>query len=195
MICNSLQTLINYAIDKNIIEKADVYVVRNRLMNALKLTDWNCCEGEEYTDIEGILEPIIRYACENGIIEDTTACKDIFDTEIMGIITPMPREINAEFARRYGLSPIEATDWYYGISKDLNYVRAQRIAKDLKWPFECEYGTLDITINRSKPERIRAILQRREARHRLNIPNASFVPKTQAFGVRQTTLQGKISAR
>ena len=153
MICNILQTLINYAIDKNIIEKSDVYVVRNRLMNALKLTDWHCCEGEEYTDIEGILEPIIRYACENGIIEDTTACKDIFDTEIMGIITPMPREINAEFARKYGISPIEATDWYYGISKDLNYVRAQRIAKDLKWPFECEYGTLDITINRSKPEK------------------------------------------
>ena len=153
MIYNSLQALINYAIDKNIIEKVDIFVVRNRLMNALRLTDWQDVESAEYGDIESILAPIIQYACDNGIIEDTTASKDIFDTEIMGILTPMPREINAEFARRYAISPIEATNWYYDISKDLNYVRALRIAKDLKWPYECEYGTLDITINRSKPEK------------------------------------------
>ncbi len=153
MIYNSLQALIDYAIDKNIIEKVDVFVVRNRLMNALRLTDWQDEDCAEYGDIESILAPIIQYACDNGIIEDTTACRDIFDTEIMGILTPMPREINAEFARRYEISPVEATDWYYAISKDLNYVRALRIAKDLKWPFECEYGALDITINRSKPEK------------------------------------------
>ena len=153
MIYNSLQALIDYAIDKNIIEKVDVFVVRNRLMNALRLTDWQEVDSVEYGDIESILAPIIQYACDNGIIEDTTASKDIFDTEIMGILTPMPREINAEFTRRYAISPIEATNWYYDISKDLNYVRALRIAKDLKWPFECEYGALDITINRSKPEK------------------------------------------
>ena len=153
MIYKSLQALIDYAIDKNIIERSDVYVIRNRLMNALRLTDWQDAECEGYQDIESILAPIIDYACENGIIEDTTASKDIFDTEIMGILTPMPREINGEFAKRYEISPREATDWYYEISKNLNYVRAQRIAKDLKWPFECEYGTLDITINRSKPEK------------------------------------------
>ena len=153
MIYKSLQALIDYAIDKNIIERSDVYVIRNRLMNALRLTEWQDAECEGYQDIESILAPIIDYACENGIIEDTTASKDIFDTEIMGILTPMPREINGEFARRYEISPREATDWYYEISKNLNYVRAQRIAKDLKWPFECEYGTLDITINRSKPEK------------------------------------------
>lgn len=153
MIYNSLQALIDYAIDKNIIEKVDVFVVRNRLMNALRLTDWQDEDCAEYGDIESILAPIIQYACDNGIIEDTTASKDIFDTEIMGILTPMPREINAEFERRYAISPVEATDWYYAISKDLNYVRALRIAKDLKWPFECEYGALDITINRSKPEK------------------------------------------
>ena len=153
MIYQSLQALIDYAIDKKLIERVDVYVVRNRLMNALRLTDWQDVESEGYGDIESILAPIIDYACENGIINDTTASKDIFDTEIMGILTPMPREINAEFARRYEKSPVEATEWYYGISKDLNYVRALRIAKDLKWEFDCEYGTLDITINRSKPEK------------------------------------------
>ena len=132
MIYQSLQALIDYAIDKKLIERVDVYVVRNRLMNALRLTDWQDVESEGYGDIESILAPIIDYACENGIINDTTASKDIFDTEIMGILTPMPREINAEFARRYEKSPVEATEWYYGISKDLNYVRALRIAKDLK---------------------------------------------------------------
>ena len=65
----------------------------------------------------------------------------------------MPREVIAEFKRRYAAAPKEATDWYFDFSKKLNYVRAGRIAKDLKWTYDCEYGTLDITINCSKPEK------------------------------------------
>ena len=71
----------------------------------------------------------------------------------MGVFTPMPREVNATFQRKYSASPTAATEWYYAFSKSLNYVRAERIAKDLKWTYESEYGTLDITINRSKPEK------------------------------------------
>ena len=71
----------------------------------------------------------------------------------MGVFTPMPREVNATFQRKYSASPSAATEWYYAFSKSLNYVRAERIAKDLKWTYESEYGTLDITINRSKPEK------------------------------------------
>ncbi len=154
MIFKHLQTLINYALDKNLILPVDVFVVRNRLISALRLTDWVENVGDaSYGSIDEILEPIIAYACENGIISDTTNSKDLFDTEIMGILTPMPREIEAEFARKYEESPSHATEWYYKISQDLNYVRAGRIAKDLKWPFECDYGTLDITVNRSKPEK------------------------------------------
>ncbi len=154
MICGAVQKLIDYAIKNELITIDDIYVVRNQLMGALKLTDWTENDAE-YTDesIDEILAPMITYACENGIISDTANSRDLFDTKLMGILTPMPREVIAEFKRRYAVDPKDATDWYYDFSKKLNYVRAGRIAKDMKWTYDCEYGTLDITINRSKPEK------------------------------------------
>lgn len=154
MICGAVQKLIDYAIKNELITNDDIYVVRNQLMEALKLTDWEendaVYSGES---IDEILAPMITYACENSIIQDTANSRDLFDTKLMGILTPMPREVIAEFKRRYADDPQEATDWYFDFSKKLNYVRAGRIAKDLKWTYDCEYGTLDITINCSKPEK------------------------------------------
>ncbi|MBQ7007985.1 MAG: UDP-glucose--hexose-1-phosphate uridylyltransferase [Ruminococcus sp.] len=154
MICYAVQKLIDYAIKNELITSDDIYVVRNQLMEALKLTDWTENDAK-YTgeSIDEILDPLIEYACENGIISDTANSRDLFDTKLMGILTPMPREVIAEFKRRYAVNPQDATDWYYDFSKKLNYVRAGRIAKDLKWEYPCEYGTLDITINCSKPEK------------------------------------------
>ena len=154
MICYAVQKLIDYAIKNKLITSDDIYVVRNQLMEALQLTDWTendaVYSGES---IDEILAPMITYACDNGIIQDTANSRDLFDTKLMGILTPMPREVIAEFKRRYADDPQEATDWYFDFSKKLNYVRAGRIAKDLKWTYDCEYGTLDITINCSKPEK------------------------------------------
>ena len=154
MICYAVQKLIDYAIKNKLITSDDIYVVRNQLMEALKLTDWEENDAV-YTgeSIDEILAPMITYACDNGIIQDTTNSRDLFDTNLMGILTSMPREVIAEFKRRYAADPKEATDWYFDFSKKLNYVRAGRIAKDLKWTYDCEYGTLDITINCSKPEK------------------------------------------
>lgn len=154
MICYAVQKLIDYAIKNELITSDDIYVIRNQLMEALKLSDWEE-NNTEYSgkSIDEILAPLIRYACENGIIQDTANSRDLFDTKLMGILTPMPREVIAEFKRRYAAAPKEATDWYFDFSKKLNYVRAGRIAKDLKWTYDCEYGTLDITINCSKPEK------------------------------------------
>ncbi|MBR6617398.1 MAG: UDP-glucose--hexose-1-phosphate uridylyltransferase [Oscillospiraceae bacterium] len=154
MICNAVQKLIDYAIKNELITIDDMYVVRNQLMEALKLTDWTENDAEYIGEsIDEILAPMITYACENGIISDTANSRDLFDTKLMGILTPMPREVIAEFKRRYAAAPKEATDRYFDFSKKLNYVRAGRIAKDLKWEYPCEYGTLDITINCSKPEK------------------------------------------
>ena len=154
MICYAVQKLIDYAIKNQLITSDDTYVVRNQLMEALKLSDWEE-NNTEYSgeSIDELLLPLIEYACENGIIQDTANSRDLFDTKLMGILTPMPREVIAEFKRRYAAAPKEATDWYFDFSKKLNYVRAGRIAKDLKWTYDCEYGTLDITINCSKPEK------------------------------------------
>ena len=152
MIYRAINGLIRHAIEADLITSDDIFVVRNQLMDILKLTDWN--DKEPLTgNIEELLEPLIDYAVKAGIIEDTSVRRDLFDTRVMGVFTPMPREVNATFQRKYSASPSAATEWYYAFSKSLNYVRAERIAKDLKWTYESEYGTLDITINRSKPEK------------------------------------------
>ncbi len=154
MICNAIQKLIDYALAKALITADDVFVVRNALMNALQVDNWDdttaAYEGET---IDELLAVLLDYACENGVIADTAGNRDLFDTKLMGILTPMPREIIAQFREKYAVSPQQATDWYFEISKDLNYVRQGRIAKDLKWKYESDYGTLDITINCSKPEK------------------------------------------
>ncbi len=155
MIYSAVQKLIGYAITKKLIDSADVYVIRNQLMEALGLTEWNdnCTEYNNET-IDDILKDIVDYACENDIIPDTVNSRDLFDTKIMGILTAMPREVITKFNEFYAKSPSDATDWYYKFSQDLNYVRAGRIEKDLKWTYETEeYGTIDITINCSKPEK------------------------------------------
>lgn len=152
MIYNALQGLINHSVKSGLITEYDIFVVRNLLMDLLKISDWQDCEGMEGS-VEKILNEITDYACKNKIIENTSVQRDLFDTKIMGIFTPMPHEVIKNFADKYSQSPREATDWYYNFCKNLNYVRADRIAKDLKWTFESEYGTLDITINRSKPEK------------------------------------------
>ncbi len=154
MIYGAVQKLINYGLENGLISPVDVYVVRNQLMEALHLSDW-----EETTvaptkeSIDEILAPLVDYACEKGIINDTSNSRDLFDTKLMGYFTPMPREINYAFSHIRNADPKKATDWYYDFSKKTNYVRAGRIAKDMKWLYDCEYGTLDITINCSKPEK------------------------------------------
>ena len=154
MIYEAIQRLIDYGIKKNIITVEDVYVVRNRLIDALRVDDWQDCDADcGDMAIDEILEPLVDYAVERGIILDTQSNRDLFDTRLMGLMMPMPREVIAKFDERYDISPDFATEWYYRFSKDVNYVRAGRNAKDLRWKFDCEYGTLDITINRSKPEK------------------------------------------
>lgn len=193
MICNDVQKLIDYAIKKELITNDDIYVVRNQLMEALKLTDWESNNTEYRNEtIDEILAPMIDYACENNIINDTSNSRDLFDTKLMGILTPMPREVVAEFNKRYAVNPKEATDWYFDFSKNLNYVRAGRIEKDLKWTYDCEYGRLDITINCSKPEKAPVTLLRQKHRKCQLILNVSSVPKMQVSLVTQHTLQDKI---
>ena len=156
MICTNIQRLIDYSLKNGLITGDDELVIRNMLMDVLHVYEWTDPELQE-TDgsapIDDILAPMIDYAAEHGVIEDTSVNRDLFDTKLMGIVTPMPREVIRDFRAAYQKSPEAATDWYYDLSKKTNYVRAGRIAKDLKWTYRSEYGALDITINRSKPEK------------------------------------------
>jgi len=135
MICNAIQKLIEYALSTALITKDDVFVARNMLMDTLQVDHWDeptaSYQGESVDDL---LEDLLAYAIEQGIIPDTAGNRDLFDTRLMGLLTPMPREIIAAFRARYDLDPKKATDWYYQISKDLNYVRAGRIEKEMARP-------------------------------------------------------------
>ena len=71
----------------------------------------------------------------------------------MNCLMPRPSQIQAEFWKKYAISPKNATDYYYKLSQDSNYIRRYRIRKDRKWTVDTDYGTLDITINLSKPEK------------------------------------------
>lgn len=154
MISLAVQRLIDYGVRTNLITIDDVYVVRNRLMEALSLTEWEECSQDSLgMSIDDVLSPLVEYAIERGIIPDSQGSRDLFDTRLMGILTPMPREVIRNFEELYEISPESATDHYYRMSRDLNYVRGGRIERDLKWTYDSEYGTLDITVNRSKPEK------------------------------------------
>lgn len=154
MIFETIQELVNYAVKNELIMPEDEYVARNGILDVLELNEWNTPKAANIErTIDEILNDLTDYACKNKIIEDTAVCRDLFDTRIMGVLTPMPREINKAFDEHYAKSPKDATNWYFDISQKLNYVRAGRIAKDLKWTYDSEFGVLDITINRSKPEK------------------------------------------
>lgn len=153
MIHTAIKELTAYGIKNDLIMPVDEIYVRNNLMDMLGVTDWNEPETVPERELEEILDELISYACEKGIIEDTISVRDRFDTKLMGVLTAMPHEINAKFNEKYAKSPQEATDWYYKFSKDTNYVRAARMKRDIRWKYESEYGVLDITINRSKPEK------------------------------------------
>lgn len=182
MICNEIQRLISYALKNKLITQDDTCVIRNQFMEVFGLSDWQVSNAE-YSDetIDEILAPLIEYACKNGIISDTANSRDLFDTKLMGILTPMPREVTAEFQRNYEKSPEAATDWYFDFSQKLNYVRKGRIEKDLKWTYESEYGTLDITINRSKPEKDPRDIAAAKSQKTAAYPKCQLCPENAGF--------------
>ena len=144
--------------------------------------DWTECEAASETEtIEEILNPIIDYACGKGLISDTVNSRDLFDTKIMGILTPMPREVSEECKNQYKKSPMQATDWYYELSSKLNYVRSERIKKDLKWIYSCEYGDIDITINCSKPEKDPRDILLAAATQSSSYPKCQLCPENAGF--------------
>lgn len=182
MIYEDIERLIGYALHRRLICGEDVYVTQNQLMEVLGLTDFEKT-GAEYSgeSIDDLLKPIVDYACERGIITDTTNSRDLFDTKIMGIFTPPPREVNASFRRLYDKAPESATDWYYDFSKNLNYIRAGRMERDLKWKYSSEYGELDITINRSKPEKDPRDIAAAKSAQSADYPKCMLCPENAGF--------------
>ncbi len=148
-----IDSLVSYAMNRGLAEPVDHQVLTNRLLDILRLDDYELSDEPQSEDLEEILAGILDYAVAHGLCEDNITARDIFDTRIMGAVTPMPREVVRTFEEKYALSPEAATDWYYRFSCDTDYIRRYRIAKDMRWKYASDYGEMDITINLSKPEK------------------------------------------
>ena len=148
-----IDSLVSYAMNCGLAEPVDHQVLTNRLLDLLRLDDYTPSEEPQSEDLEEILAGILNYAVEKGLCDDGITARDIFDTRIMGALTPMPREVIGVFNYLYAEDPVKATDWYYKFSCDTDYIRRYRIAKDMRWKYASQYGEMDVTINLSKPEK------------------------------------------
>ncbi|MYL36484.1 UDP-glucose--hexose-1-phosphate uridylyltransferase [Halobacillus litoralis] len=157
-IYHNIERLLQYGLSKKMIAVWDVDYTRNRLFHLFQLEGKNPEETpkEPVPDTPaGILEPMLDYAAEQGLMEDnTTTERDLFDPKIMDCLVPRPSEVTRDFYHAFEKQgPKAATDRFYQLSKDAHYIRTDRIAKNKHWYSETEYGDLEITINLSKPEK------------------------------------------
>ena len=148
-----IDSLVSYAMNRGLAEPDDHVVLVNRLLDLLRKDDYEPSDEPQTEDLEEILKGLLDYAVEKGLCDDGITARDIFDTRIMGALTPMPREVIGIFRYLYLENPEAATDWYYKFSCDTDYIRRYRIAKDMRWKYASDYGEMDITINLSKPEK------------------------------------------
>ena len=148
-----IDSLVSYAMNRGLAEPCDHQLLINRLLELLGMDDYTPTDEPQTEELEEILAGMLDYAVQKGLCEDNITARDLFDTKIMGIITPMPREVIRTFNEKYAVDPVAATDWYYRFSCDTDYIRRYRIAKDMRWKYASEYGQIDITINLSKPEK------------------------------------------
>lgn len=152
MIYAYIDALLSYALEKELIEKADVVFCRNGLLQTLGLEGYESCPPVK-SELEELLNVLADYAVQSGKIEDSTASRDLFTTKLMGVLTPRPSELQRVFNEKYAKDPKSATDWFYKLCRDSDYIRSYRVSKDLRWKTQTEFGELDITINLSKPEK------------------------------------------
>ena len=122
-----IDSLVSYAMNCGLAEPVDHQVLVNRLLDLLRMDDYTPSEEPQTEDLEEILAGILDYAVQNNLCDDGITARDIFDTRIMGALTPMPREVIRTFEEKYAKDPVEATDWYYKFSCDTDYIRRYRI--------------------------------------------------------------------
>ena len=154
MINKLINELVAYGIREHLVDEDDRVFVTNNLLDLFKQAEFDKEEIKEERVLADILKDMCDFAVKEKIIEDdSVTATDLFDTKIMGLLTPMPSTVRRIFKEIYSVDSKLATDYFYKLSKRSNYIRADRIAKDEKWVTDTEYGPIDITINLSKPEK------------------------------------------
>jgi UDPglucose--hexose-1-phosphate uridylyltransferase len=154
MIHTAIHKLITYGVENGLLSEEDRIYAQNRLLMLMQMDglDPAATEAEDLT-LPEILEILVNDAATRNLITDSPVFRDQFDTALMDCLMPRPSVVNAAFTTLREQNPEHATDWFYHLSKASNYIRTDRVARDMKWTIPSSYGEIDITINLSKPEK------------------------------------------
>ncbi len=153
MICEAIDRLVDYAIERHLIEPGEEIYSRNMLLAVMNEDGYEASPSQGKRELAGILGELCDIAVQRGIIADSTENRDIFDAKLMNCVMPRPSQVTKRFRELYRNSAVEATDSFYRFSCDTNYIRRDRIVRDRRWKYDSEYGQIDITVNLSKPEK------------------------------------------
>lgn len=151
----NVKRLVQYGVESGLIPEEERIYTTNQVLELFEEEEY--IEPEENfadVDLEDVLKELLDYAAGKGILkENSVVYRDLFDTKIMNCLVPRPAQVIGRFKELYGESPVKATDYYYKLSQDTDYIRRYRIKKDIRWKVDSSYGDIDISINLSKPEK------------------------------------------
>lgn len=154
MLNNSIKKLVQYGLETGLVPACERNYTINLLLDLFRQDDYEePAEEYENVDLEETLGELLDEAVKRGLIEDSIGYRDLFDTKIMNCLMPRPAQVQEKFWKEYEKSPETATDFFYKLSQDSDYIRRYRVKKDWKWTVDSPYGEIDITINLSKPEK------------------------------------------
>ena len=150
----AIRNLVQYGVNTGLLQESDRIYATNQILEVLGLDEYEEPQGAcREISLEETLDALLDYAHETGVLkEDGVVYRDLFDTKLMNCLMPRPSEVIGHFWKLYEESPEAATNYYYKLSQDSNYIRRYRVSKDMKWKTDTKYGELDITVNLSKPE-------------------------------------------
>ena len=151
----AIRNLVQYGVNTGLLQESDRIYATNQILEVLRLDEYEEPQGAcREISLEETLDALLDYAHETGVLkEDGVVYRDLFDTKLMNCLMPRPSEVIGHFWKLYEESPEAATNYYYKLSQDSNYIRRYRVSKDMKWKTDTKYGELDITVNLSKPEK------------------------------------------
>lgn len=179
-----IKKLVDYAINKGFISERDRIYGTNKLLEVLRLDSYDEPISYTYEDesVEDILDRINHWAVNNNLVEnDSVQLLDLFDTEVISQLIQMPSIIEDKFYSEYNKSPKNATEYYYNFAKNTNYIREKRVEKDVKWQYPTEYGTLDMTINLSKPEKDPRLIAKAKNMKSSNYPKCLLCKENEGY--------------
>ena len=194
MLSESIKKLVQYGIETGLTPACEKNYTTNLLLDVFKEDEYTE-PAEEYSDInlEEVLKELLDEAVERGLIQDSVVYRDLFDTRLMNCLMPRPAQVQKSFWEKYEKSPEEATDYFYKLSQDSDYIRRYRVKKDQKWTVDSPYGAIDITINLSKPEKDPKAIAAAKLIKSSSYPKCLLCPKMRDMQAAQIILQERIT--